>query len=250
MQKMNSLLALTKKILPLPLKNLLRRLRDFCQWDSYYQKSWSLEGEDLILSKFFGPKAKGFYVDVGAHHPLRFSNTYKLYKQGWRGINVDAMPGSMKAFNKLRKHDINLEIPVSSEPEKLEYYIFNEPALNSFDASLSEQRNKSPNKYHIIKTIPLQTKMLLDILEKYLPEEQEIDFLSVDVEGLDFEVIKSNDWGKYRPQIVLVEIFCSSLAALEQNELARFLIKAGYKVYAKAGNTAFFQRVDSPLSDE
>lgn len=140
-----------------------------------------------------------------------------------------------------RTIDWQLQTPVSSKPETLEYSIFNESALNGFNASLSEQRNISQNNYKIIKTIPLQTRTLSEILEKYLPEEQEIEFLSIDVEGMDFKVVKSNDWKKFRPQLVLVEILCSSLADIEQNELTQFLIQNGYEIYAKAVNTVFFE---------
>lgn len=77
-------------------------------------KCYSQEGEDLLLSRILGDKKDGFYVDVGAHHPFRFSNTYLLYKQGWRGINIDAMPGSMKLFNRFRPRDINIECGVAS----------------------------------------------------------------------------------------------------------------------------------------
>ncbi len=82
------------------------------------------------MSRYFeNKKTTGFYVDVGAHHPLRFSNTYKFYKRGWHGINIDAMPGSMDLFNRLRHRDINLERAVSDSKQILTYYAFNEPAL-------------------------------------------------------------------------------------------------------------------------
>lgn len=237
---MNSLLALTKKILPLPLKNILRRIRDFYQWDSFYQKSWSQEGEDLILSRFFGAKTNGFYVDVGAHHPLRFSNTYKLYKQGWRGINVDAMPGCMKLFNRLRKRDISLEIPITKESQKLTYYIFNEPALNTFSKELADERVLH-NNYSIIKTISLDTKPLYEILDQYLPLNQEIDFMSVDVEGMDMGVLASNNWNKYRPAIVLVEQLKGSLNSHKDNDVfVDFMQKCKYSLLAKTFNTVFY----------
>lgn len=228
------------KFIPSSVKNCLRRMRDFYYWDSYHQKIWSQEGEDVILSRFFGAKKNGFYVDVGAHHPCRFSNTYKFYRKGWQGINIDAMPGSMAPFKKYRKLDINLEIPVSLVPKELEYYIFNEPALNGFDATLSQERNKVPNNYKIIKTISLKTQRLSEILSAYLPNNQRIDFLSVDVEGLDFEVIQSNDWNKYRPEMVLVELLSSTLSQLEKDEISLFLSRQGYEIYAKAVNTVFF----------
>ena len=70
---------------------------------------YSQNGEDLILNRFLENKKNGFYIDIGAHHPIRFSNTYLFYKKGWRGINIDAMPGSMDLFNKIRSRDINIE---------------------------------------------------------------------------------------------------------------------------------------------
>lgn len=71
-------------------------------------RSYSQEGEDMILRRIFGSQTSGFYIDVGAHHPKRFSNTYFFYKKGWAGINIDAMPGSMKAFQKVRYRDIEI----------------------------------------------------------------------------------------------------------------------------------------------
>ena len=67
----------------------------------------------MILRRIFIGKLTGFYVDIGAHHPKRFSNTYIFYQRGWRGINIDAKPGTKEVFNKLRPRDINLEVPIS-----------------------------------------------------------------------------------------------------------------------------------------
>lgn len=89
--------------------------------DGYALKSYFQEGEDMILRRIFERQSTGFYVDVGAHHPKRFSNTYFFYKKSWTGINVDAMPGSMKLFEKVRSRDINIEKPISSEKQVLTY---------------------------------------------------------------------------------------------------------------------------------
>lgn len=170
----------------------------------YATKSFSQEGEDLLLKRIFEHKKNGFYIDVGAHHPFRFSNTYLFYKKGWKGINLDAMPNSMKIFEKYRPRDINLEIPVGKDGEKLVYYIFNEPALNTFDKNRIEAI-VSKSVYTLIREMEIQIRSLKSILDEYLPKGQNIDFMSIDVEGLDFEVLKSNDWKKYRPEILLVE---------------------------------------------
>ena len=88
-----------KKFVPLSIKLFFNRLRDFLTWDQWVNQSYSQEGEDIVLKRIFGDKKNIFYVDVGAHHPKRFSNTYLLYKKGAKGINIDASPGK----NCLRK---------------------------------------------------------------------------------------------------------------------------------------------------
>ena len=75
-------------------------------FDGFSLKSYSQEGEDMILRRLFEKQKTGFYVDVGAHHPKRFSNTFFFYKKGWSGINIDAMPNSMRLFDKIRPRDI------------------------------------------------------------------------------------------------------------------------------------------------
>jgi FkbM family methyltransferase len=205
--------------------------------------SYSQEGEDMVLRRLFEKKTNGFYVDVGAHHPKRFSNTFIFYKCGWNGINIDAMPGSMKAFNKQRPRDINLEIPIAKERKVLTYFQFDEPALNSFDEKLSLLRQNSTS-YKIVSKQEIETYPLSEILAKNLPLNQKIDFLSIDVEGLDLEVLQSNNWLKFRPKVILVEILQSSLSQISDDPIYQFLIEQNYHLYAKTVNTAFF------LSDE
>jgi FkbM family methyltransferase len=212
---------LNEKIVSHPIKKILRGGLYFWEWDSWQQRSWSQEGEDRILSRIFERQALGFYVDIGAHHPKRFSNTYLFYKKGWSGINVDAMPNSMRAFNKARPRDINLEFGVGTKESEHNYYIFNEPALNGFSKKLSEERHYSENEYNIIKKIKVTIKPLSKILEKHLPNEQLIDFMNIDVEGLDLDVLRSNNWQRYRPKFVLVEALNSSLHELFDSEIGK-----------------------------
>jgi len=204
-------------------------------------KSHSQEGEDMILRRIFENKRRGFYVDVGAHHPFRFSNTYFFYKKDWYGINIDAMPNSMDGFKKFRPRDINIEIPIGNSEEILTYFSFNEPALNGFSESLSRERD-GKNGYFIKQKIEMKVSKLSSVLEKYLPINTEIDFLSIDVEGLDFDILKSNDWLKYRPRCILVEIFSNSLNDIEGSEINNFLKQNGYFLFAKTVNTAFFMQ--------
>jgi hypothetical protein len=123
----------------------------------YLNESYSQEGEDAILYRLFENLQNGFFVDIGAHHPFRFSNTYKFYKLGWRGINIDAMPGSMEAFKAARPNDINLEIPVSDKEEDLPFFTFNDHALNTFSEELAKERD-GKDIYKIDKVILFKPK--------------------------------------------------------------------------------------------
>ena len=206
-------------------------------FDSYAMKSYSQEGEDIILQRYFEGRSKGFYVDVGAHHPIRFSNTYIFYKMGWHGINIDATPGSMAAFNKARKRDLNLEVPIANSEKDMIYYIFDDPALNSFSKDLAGKIHRDGD---CVDTISLKPKRLSDILDEYLQPDLKIDFLNVDVEGLDLEALVSNNWDKYRPELVLVEHLMSSLDELGNDKITQFMKKKGYSLYAKTLNTVFY----------
>lgn len=206
---------------------------------TYHKFSYSQEGEDMILTRIFEESSKGFYVDVGAHHPQRFSNTYYFYLQGWSGINIDAMPDSMKLFKKIRPRDINLEIPISDSEQALTYYAFNEPALNSFSKEISNARD-GLNQYKIISQKEMLTLPLAKVLDKYLSPGQSIDFLTIDVEGLDYQVLNSNNWERYRPKVVLVEEPSLTLEELKESKIFIFMSERDYQLYGKTTNTLIF----------
>ena len=232
------------------IKSLLKKIIPVKYWEDpnsfyyLYLKShagtyYSQEGEDILLRRIFGDQIKGFYVDVGAHHPKRFSNTCYFYDRGWEGINIDALPGSMKVFQKFRPRDTNLEIAISEKEQNLTYYMFNEPALNGFSKSISDERKNE--QYHIEATINVPSFPLSKILDTYLPSGQIINFLSVDVEGLDLKVLASNDWDKYRPKIILVEVLENSLNTIVNDPVYKYLIDQKYILFAKLVHTCIFK---------
>lgn len=200
--------------------------------------SYSQEGEDMILRRLFETQQCGFYVDVGAHHPQRFSNTYYFYRHGWSGINIDAAPGSMKLFDRLRPRDINVEAAIDKETREIPYFMFNEPALNTFDEKLAESKNKT--SFRIEKTVKLRTTRLKDLLDEYLPAGQTIDFISIDVEGFDLNVLESNDWVRYRPHCIIVESLDMRLSSAADHPIFKFLAKHRYELLAKSLNSLIF----------
>jgi FkbM family methyltransferase len=226
-----------KAILPLSLVRWLGNVVS-SSGGRYLRESYSQEGEDLILERFFENQNSGFYVDVGAHHPRRFSNTFLFYKRGWHGINIEPNPDALKLFQRHRKKDINLGFGVGDIEGQLAYFMFNEPALNSFDRVLSEQRQD--HRYRIIDTKSISVKRLAHILQEYMPAQTPIDFMSIDVEGYDLQVLQSNDWSRFRPACVLVESYGFDLGKPVGEPIHSFLEKQNYGLFAKTFNTLLY----------
>jgi FkbM family methyltransferase len=235
---LNFLRSTLNRILPRSSRGVVKRIKGYLP-HAYSVRTYSQEGEDMMLRRLFEDEKQGFYVDVGAHHPKLFSNTCLFYAMGWRGINIDALPGSMKRFQRARPRDINLEKAISDKRETLTFYVFDEPALSGFSESLTRKRVAEGN-YHIVDQRQVTTEPLSDILEAYLPNGQRIDFLSVDVEGHDLRVLRSNDWKKYRPRAVLVESLMTGLEEISQSETYRFMKSERYTLLAKSLSTLIF----------
>lgn len=196
---------------------------------------FSHSGEDAILQNIFSQKLsskeKGFFIDVGAFHPTASSNTYLFYINGWTGINIDACPGSMDGFNKIRPKDINLEIGITGSAQELTYYyIGKDSSMNSFS---KEHLEEIGMVNHVKKEIPVRTYRLSEVLDKHLPNGQCIDFLTIDVEGFDHEVLNSNDWKKYRPKVIVVELHAKTLNDVLDNDTTKYLQSLDYTACAK-----------------
>lgn len=199
---------------------------------------YSQEGESLILDRLFEHQAQGFFVDVGAHHPKRFSNTYSLYKRGWRGINIEPNPGAEELFRAIRPDDIFLPLAVSDKPEVQEFYSFNEPALNTFDKRLVEEYQRAG--YELVEVRPIRAKTLGSVLAE-CRKDGAIDLMSIDVEGHELQVLQSNDWIRFRPRILLVEILDFDVTRPGASFVHNFLVNQGYALFAKTYNTVFYR---------
>ena len=189
--------------------------------------------------KLFGDeKYQGFYVDVGAYHPFKYSNTFYFYRKGWSGINIDADDRFFKLFNFFRKRDKNLNMALGLKKKKRLFYIFEDAAFNTFDEKLAKSLLKS-GRSKLLKKKKLKTLGLEEILDENLKSGQKIDFISIDVEGLDLEVLKSNNWDKYAPRVVLVENLQDQKRI---KEIENFLKKKDYFLSSQVFNTGIYQR--------
>jgi FkbM family methyltransferase len=210
------------------------------KFDPFVNLAYSQDGEDMVLRRLFERQQSGFYVDVGAHHPYRFSNTCYFYRRGWRGINIDPNPDAIEAFRRDRPSDINVCVGVSDTAGVLSFHLFNEPALNTFDAALAMERARMPD-YWLLETRSVAVRRLDDLLTEFLPRDQKIDFLSIDVEGLDLSVLRSGDWNRFRPSILLVEAHERTVSAIESDPINIFVAAAGYRLIAKTLNTLIYE---------
>ena len=214
---------------------IAKAIRD--NYTSHSISAYSQEGEDMILRRFFSDKRDGFYIDVGSYHPRRFSNSYYFYRKGWSGLTIDAAPGVKSLFDRARPRDINIQAALSKDGRELNFRTFNEPAFNTFiDDNV---RVALAQGYYVIEEWALKTSRLAEILIENV--RSEIDFMSIDVEGMDLEVLQGNDWGKFRPKIVLVETFGSDVAGVLESPTHAYMASIRYILCAKTINTAIYR---------
>jgi hypothetical protein len=208
--------------------------------DSGFSKpSFSQFGKDGLICEKFAAKPNGFYVDVGCHHPFRYSNTALLHLcHGWSGINIDPDQRAIDLFALHRPEDQNLLYGVSALEGEAELFLFQDGAVNSLDPAAAASAAKHFGAPEVRKTpiSPLRT-----ILARFLPDGQSIDYLNIDAEGLDQVVLESNDWQRYRPQLVTVESHNFNVADPVNHPTLRFMQAQGYYFFAHYYCTSFYE---------
>lgn len=197
--------------------------------------SFAQNGEDVVLQRAFPLDRPGFYVDIGANHPVDDSVTKAFYDRGWSGINVE--PG--RIFHDLKRdrpRDINIEAAVSSSSGEITFYEFDHAlsGLSTTSADLVERisRNHRPPQIRKVKTLTLK-----EIFESN--QVRTIDFLKVDVEGHEGQVLKSNDWDRWRPRVLVIE-------SNHFQEWEPFLNSVGYEFSLFDGINRFYFRKEEP----
>ena len=169
-----------------------------------YIKSYSQYGEDLLVDAILGCKPTGTYVDIGANDPTLFSNTKRFYERGWMGINIEPNPLHFPVLLKNRTRDVNLNIGISDKESTLPFYILKADMVSTLDKKTAI-RNCQDYDTSIQKVIEVPVARLDTTLETFLGRRI-IDFMSIDVEGAEMLVLRGNDWKKYRPRVILIEI--------------------------------------------
>ena len=207
--------------------------------------SYSTNCEDVILNRLFISRECGFYIDVGAGHPLFGSATKALYDRGWRGINIEPNVKFYRDLAAQRPDDRNINVAVSDTPGQLIFHEVVGTGLSTCDPEEADRAaaNGFEVVRHTIEAVPLR-----QILEGTAPPE--IDLLKVDVEGFEMKVLASNDWGCFRPKIILVEATFPETPHRRPDIIAPYLEEQGYRrVYFDGLNDYYIKRDFEPPSD-
>ena len=194
------------------------------------KKSYSNWGIDMMADFIFREKNKGVFIDIGCHHPMINNNTYPLYKRGWNGINIDIDYSAIDSFNFLRSKDTNIEIAVSDTIGNSDLFFYHNRAAKN---TLSKEKGLDAKQIRSIKTTTLNK-----IIQESIYKDQKINFLTIDVEGFELNVLRGFDFKKYKPELVVVELiqggmtefFHQNITNIQNSDIYLYMIKQDYKL--------------------
>jgi FkbM family methyltransferase len=220
------------------LKNIFHKFKVIRQ--AYFRKInknyYSQFGEDKILSEFFdNSMTEGHYIDVGCFHPVKHSNTYLLYKRGWRGINIDMETIKIDTFNIARPLDINILAAVSNDVKNVSVYKTQEYGVGS-----TLNKNQINKKNKIIDEFKIKTSTLNSIIENTIYKNKKIDLLNIDAEGHDYNVLLSIDLNKYVPKVIIIESHLKDISLIMKSKTYLHLISKNYTLRSWSLFSLFF----------
>lgn len=201
--------------------------------NKYYKESFSQMGEDIIINHFLTyvlEIEKPYYLDIGANHPWQLSNTAFFYKNcGSKGVLVEPNPALYEKIKNDRKRDTVLNVGIGvNESESIPFYIMSYDTLSTFDYSSVEMMERK-NFAELVQTIEIPLVPVMAIIEKYC--EQAPNIVSLDVEGIDFDILKTFDFEKIKPEVFIIET--AELGKFEKNqEIIDYMKSKGYLVIA------------------
>lgn len=209
------------------------------------KKSFSQCGEDIIIKYIFDTLGILYptYIDIGAHHPYKHSNTALFYLLGSRGVNVEPDPDLFTIFPDERPGDTNLNIGIATKEDNLEFFVMKNRTLNTFSRPKAEEyQNEQGVSIAEVKTIGVIP--LSEVVKKH-GNGKFWDFLSIDVEGFELDILQSHDWEGSSPKVICCETlsFSSSGKGVKEQGIIDFLVAKDYLIYADTNvNTIFVKK--------
>ena len=210
------------------------------------KRSFAQQGEDLILDRVLtrvlnkNVSKPHTYVDVGGYDAIDTSVTYLLYLRGWRGVIFDPSQSTLRSFKKWRKRDSFVNAVVGDEDGiDVEFYI---PKRSLGDKSSTNTKYPDTQRLEEFnKVIFRQVNLNQELRRQGI---QKIDFLNIDVEGAELEILKSLDFEFFKPSVIAVEIHGNNLEECLITDEARLILERGYQFVGSAVITQFFVRKD------
>ncbi len=204
-------------------------------------------GEDVLIHKLFDRRFRnGFYMDIGAYHPFRYSNTAYFWLMGWRGVNVDASKHSIEQFKKIRRSDTNIWSAVvdSTTAEKTKFIKlhFNPKVEYDLGATCSPEeaaKREGSQTEHV--EVPCDS--LTNIVNNHAPEKSdEFHFMNIDIEGFDESALHGIDLWKSKPQVICVEILHADTIRDVLNTNTNLILESnGYQLVGKTAASVIYQ---------
>ncbi|MFN6119072.1 MAG: FkbM family methyltransferase [Actinomycetes bacterium] len=198
--------------------------------------SYAQNSEDVMLWRALGHVRDGFWVDIGAAWPVEDSVTKWFSLRGWRGINVEPNPRLHAMLVDDRPRDLNLACAVADRAGTMTLEMMSETGLSTLDTELAGTYRREGR---VVESIDVPVLTLAEILGRHVPDDQEIHFLKIDVEGFEAPVVEGNDWSVKRPWIVVVEATRPSTQIVTV-EYEQTLLDAGYHTVYHDGLNRFY----------
>lgn len=190
---------------------------------------YSQFGEDITAANLLRNVKSGFYVDIGAHHPLRHSNTALFHIWGWRGVTVEPMRQGFRAFRRYRPHAINVRAAIHNDEDSVTLFKFRGGLSNT---TMQERVKGLRKSKDVVGEEVVPALSLNDVFERHVPDGVRVNYLSVDIEGYDIEAMLAFDLARYRPDVVCLELYRPDMLALGENVAVKYMSEHGYQLYA------------------
>jgi FkbM family methyltransferase len=195
--------------------------------------SFAQNAEDVLLNRLFPPDHVGFYIDVGANHPTLHSVTRHFYDRGWSGVNIEPVEYVHAMLVQERSRDVNLNIGVSRQSGTMTLHV-PQASLGMSTLSAPFAAGLRAHGYdYVDHEVEVQT--LSEVCQRHAANRV-IDFLKIDVEGHELEVIAGGDWSLWRPRVVVVE------ATVTPESWEWMLLRADYLLAAFDGLNRYYIR--------
>ena len=205
--------------------------------------SYSIEAEDLVIRRLFndvlckGKPRPGYFIDIGAFHPIVHSNTYLLYTEGWRGLNIEPNPEYIEEFKTQRPDDVTINAAISGEPAKLAYHRFSNGLLNGFYGPDIVAIHVA-NGQTYLGSVEIACISVAELLTHV--KTADIDLLNIDIESMELAVLSAWDWINRRPKIICVEIHSDTIPNVLQSNVSSLLMTQGYLLVSRIFQSAVF----------